>query len=89
MKLNRHDVWGHFAPMFHLVDVFAVYAITLVGGRHVIIPSFSAQEALLAIGTLPALCSMRLTTLLRAAYRGNPPHMHACCAAWLVVSMGR
>ena len=24
MKLNRGDVWGHFAPMFHLVDVFAV-----------------------------------------------------------------
>lgn len=23
MGLNRHDVWGHFAPMFHLVDVFA------------------------------------------------------------------
>lgn len=50
MKLNRHDVWGHFAPMFHLVDVFAVYAITLVGGRHVTIPAFAAQDALLTIG---------------------------------------
>ena len=50
MGLNRHDVWGHFAPMFHLVDVFAVYAITLVGGRHVTLPTFSPQEALLAIG---------------------------------------
>lgn len=43
-------MWGHFAPMFHLVDVFAVYAITLVGGRHVILPTFSPQDALLAIG---------------------------------------
>jgi hypothetical protein len=50
MGLNRHDVWGHFAPMFHLVDVFAVYAITLVGGRHVTLPTFSPQEALMAIG---------------------------------------
>ena len=50
MGLNRHDVWGHFAPMFHLVDVFAVYAITLVGGRHVTLPTFSAQDVLLAIG---------------------------------------
>lgn len=23
MSLHRGDVWGHFAPMFHLVDVFA------------------------------------------------------------------
>lgn len=30
MNLNAADVWGHFAPMFHLVDVFAIYAITLV-----------------------------------------------------------
>ena len=50
MRLNRLDVWGHFAPMFHLVDVFAVYAITLVGGRHVTIPAFTPQDALLAMG---------------------------------------
>lgn len=49
MQLNRHDVWAHLAPMFHLVDVFAVYAITLVGGRHVTYPSFNAVEALLLI----------------------------------------
>jgi acyl-CoA synthetase (AMP-forming)/AMP-acid ligase II len=49
MNLNAADVWGHFAPMFHLVDVFAIYAITLVGGRHVILPTFTPQDALLAI----------------------------------------
>jgi len=50
MALNSRDVWGHFAPMFHLVDAFAIYAITLVGGRHAILPTFTAQEALLTIG---------------------------------------
>ncbi|KAL4853302.1 4-hydroxybutyrate--CoA ligase 2 [Chlorella vulgaris] len=49
MGLHRGDVWGHFAPMFHLVDVFAVYAVTLVGGRHVTLPTFTPQDALLAI----------------------------------------
>lgn len=43
-------MWGHFAPLFHLVDVFAVYAITLLGGRHVILPTFTAAEVLLAMG---------------------------------------
>lgn len=47
MKLNSLDVWGHMAPMFHLVDVFAIYAITLVGGRHVTMPVFSASDALI------------------------------------------
>lgn len=50
MALNSQDVWGHFAPMFHLVDAFAIYAITLVGGRHAVLAGFSAQEALLMIG---------------------------------------
>jgi hypothetical protein len=50
MRLHKGDVWGHFAPLFHLVDVFAVYAITLVGGRHVLLPTFSPQAALLTLG---------------------------------------
>lgn len=49
MKLNKMDVWAHLAPMFHLVDVFAIYAITLVGGRHVTIPTFGASEALMLL----------------------------------------
>lgn len=55
MRLHGGDVWGHFAPLFHLVDVFAVYAITLVGGRHIITPTFTPLGALLAIGEMPRL----------------------------------
>ena len=50
MRLHGGDVWGHFAPMFHLVDVFAVYAITLLGGRHVITQTFNATDVLLTMG---------------------------------------
>ena len=42
MKLHGDDVWAHVAPMFHLVDAFAIYSMTLVGGRHVIVPTFEA-----------------------------------------------
>lgn len=52
MRLHGDDVWGHFAPLFHLVDVFAVYAITLLGARHVILPAFNTAEVLLAIGEI-------------------------------------
>ena len=46
MRLHASDVWLHAAPMFHLVDAFSIYAITLVGGTHVILRSFAAAEAL-------------------------------------------
>ncbi len=44
LGLSATDVWGHFAPMFHLADAWATFAITLVGGCHVFAPRF--DEAL-------------------------------------------
>ena len=49
MRLHAGDVWGHFAPLFHLVDAFAAYAVTLVGGRHVLRARFEAAATLAAI----------------------------------------
>eukprot|EP00894_Picocystis_sp_ML_P004407 jgi/Pico_ML_1/54924/g61.t1 len=49
MGLGRDDVWGHFAPMFHLVDAFAIYAITSLGARHVVPGPFNANSALTLI----------------------------------------
>ena len=46
LDLLDDDVWGHVAPLFHLADAWAVFAITLVGGRHVIAPRFDAREVL-------------------------------------------
>lgn len=51
MHLDASDVWCHVAPMYHLVDAFAIYAVTLVGGRHVVVPAFEASELPLVIGT--------------------------------------
>jgi acyl-CoA synthetase (AMP-forming)/AMP-acid ligase II len=45
-QLNDADVWLHAAPMFHLADAWATFAITWVGGRHVMLPQFDAGEAL-------------------------------------------
>ncbi len=49
LGLSGEDVWGHIAPMFHLADAWAVFAITLVGGAHVMVPRFDAPSVLLAI----------------------------------------
>ncbi|HVS17167.1 MAG TPA: long-chain-fatty-acid--CoA ligase [Planctomycetota bacterium] len=46
LGLTRDDVWGHFAPLFHLADAWATFAITQVGGRHVCVPWFEVEAVL-------------------------------------------
>jgi long-chain acyl-CoA synthetase len=36
LALNREDVWLHTAPMFHLVDAFAIWSMSMAGGVHAI-----------------------------------------------------
>ena len=40
LKLDDRDTWIHVAPLFHLADAWATFAITWVGGRHVTMGSF-------------------------------------------------
>jgi long-chain acyl-CoA synthetase len=35
LELSAASVWFHAPPMFHLVDAFAIWAVTLIGGCHV------------------------------------------------------
>jgi acyl-CoA synthetase (AMP-forming)/AMP-acid ligase II len=44
--MDRDANWGHIAPMFHLADAWAVWAVTAAGGTHAFLPEFSAAGAL-------------------------------------------
>ncbi|MFK7738762.1 MAG: long-chain-fatty-acid--CoA ligase [Planctomycetota bacterium] len=46
LQLSQRDTWAHIAPMFHLADAWATFAITAVGGRHVFLPVFAPDTAL-------------------------------------------
>jgi acyl-CoA synthetase (AMP-forming)/AMP-acid ligase II len=46
LGLAANDTWAHVAPMFHLADAWATFAITAVGGTHVFLPQFSPEGAL-------------------------------------------
>ena len=46
LALCANDRWAHIAPMFHLADAWATFAITQVGGVHAFLPQFSAGTAL-------------------------------------------
>ncbi len=46
LGLTGADVWLHGAPLFHLADAWAVFALTWVGGGHVFVPRFEPAEVL-------------------------------------------
>lgn len=65
LDLCADDVWGHIAPMFHLADAWATFAITWVGGRHIMVPRYDAPTVLDALARhrvtitnlIPTMCS--------------------------------
>jgi long-chain acyl-CoA synthetase len=48
---DAEDRYLHAAPMFHLADGASTYALTAVGGRHVVIPAFDPE---LTVATIEA-----------------------------------
>jgi fatty-acyl-CoA synthase len=77
LGLAESDVWGHIAPMFHLADAWATFAITLVGGRHVMIPSFNVEPVLAAIEAEGITLSNLIPTMLNLML--NHPRVGRYC----------
>jgi acyl-CoA synthetase (AMP-forming)/AMP-acid ligase II len=46
LHLTDRDRWIHVAPMFHLADAWATWAITWVGGTHIFVNSFEPSAVL-------------------------------------------
>ena len=46
LSLSEQDVWLHAAPLFHLADAWATFALTWVGGSHVMAPDFDEEAVL-------------------------------------------
>jgi fatty-acyl-CoA synthase len=46
VHLTDSDVWIHVAPLFHLADAWATWAVTWVGGTHVLVREFDARAVL-------------------------------------------
>ena len=63
-QLRDTDKWFHVAPLFHLADAWATFAITWVGGTHVIIPTFEAGRTLKMIEAEKITLSNLIPTML-------------------------
>lgn len=49
LEIEDGCVYLHAAPMFHIADMLWVAAITIAGGTHLVIPSFTPEATLTAI----------------------------------------
>jgi len=49
LQLTDRDVWLHAAPLFHLADAWATWALTWVGGTHVLVSDFEPPLVLSAL----------------------------------------
>jgi len=76
LGLGVDDVWGHIAPMFHLADAWAVFAITWVGGCHVMVPRYDAPTVLDALSRHRVTLSNLIPTMLGDLV--NHPDAAAC-----------
>jgi acyl-CoA synthetase (AMP-forming)/AMP-acid ligase II len=66
LRLDELDSWLHAAPMFHLADAWATFAITWVGGKHVFMPYFNSATALKYIEDHRITTSVLVPTMLNA-----------------------
>ena len=64
LNLVNTDVWAHVAPMFHLADAWATFAITWVGGRHVMVGQFEAEAVMATIEKQKITLSNLIPTML-------------------------
>ena len=70
LKLGDHDNWIHVAPLFHLADAWATFAITWVGGKHVVAADFDPplvlsaieQERVTITNMIPTMLNMLVNT---------------------------
>ena len=64
LHLTDRDRWFHVAPLFHLADAWATFAVTWAGGKHVILPSFDARQVLKLIQEERITLSNLIPTML-------------------------
>ena len=64
LHLTDSDVWIHVAPLFHLADAWATWAITLVGGTHVLVREFDSEVVFEAIEREKVILTNLIPTML-------------------------
>jgi long-chain acyl-CoA synthetase len=66
LNFSNRSKWLHAAPMFHLADVGAIFALTMLGACHVFIPMFNPVHVLQAIQNEKVTVTVLVPTMVNA-----------------------
>ncbi|MCA8971489.1 MAG: AMP-binding protein [Planctomycetes bacterium] len=96
LELQAADTWAHIAPMFHLADAWASFAITLAGGCHVFLQDFDAARALdllreqkvTVTNLVPSMLQRMVQSHGECAQTGDPKQIGDTYALRLLMSGG-
>ncbi|MGH7703294.1 MAG: AMP-binding protein, partial [Gemmatimonadales bacterium] len=88
LGLGNRDVWAHVAPMFHLADAWATFAVTWVGGRHVMFPRFEPGEVLAGFERYRITLTNLVPTMLNLMVKHPDRERHDYTSLRLMLSGG-
>ncbi len=88
LNLTDRDVWAHVAAMFHLADAWATFAITWVGGRHVMVAQFEPEKVLSIIQQEKITISNLIPTMLNLMVKHPDAHRHDYSSLRAILSGG-
>jgi len=88
LSIAADDRWAHIAPMFHLADAWATFAVTLAGGRHVMLPVFEAEAALQVLQEEGVTLSNLVPTMLNLMLKHPDRRRFPCPTLRLLLSGG-
>lgn len=63
-QYNENDTYLHASPMFHLADGASTFSITMVGGTHTFIRSFTTKSVFDCIEQNKVTCSILVPTMI-------------------------
>jgi fatty-acyl-CoA synthase len=83
LNLKDADVWIHAAPLFHLADAWATWAVTWAGGTHVLVKEFApsavletlAREKVTITNMIPTMLNLLINAPEFSSY--TFPHLRA------------
>jgi len=64
LEISPDSVWLHSAPMFHLANGGAMYAMVMRGARHCFLPAFEPEEFLRAVERYRVTAALLVPTML-------------------------
>jgi len=88
VHLIDSDVWIHVAPLFHLADAWATWAITWVGGTHVLVREFDPKVVLETIEREKVTLTNLIPTMLNLMVNYPDVRKFDCSSLRVLLSGG-